>query len=222
MFCDNCKTFILVRNMFYEFEHIKRKAGRLIHGIGRHRGGRWGGSHHGAGHWGHRWGGDIPAARKLSASDLQLVILALLAEQPRHGYELIKVLEERSGGFYSPSPGVIYPALTYLEEIGFATFVPDGARKLYQITADGQAHLDGNRENADAILDALARIGSRMDNVRDAFAGIDDTAGSDDIRHAYHALKHALKRKRGCDPSEARRIVQILDRAAAEILGPNR
>ncbi len=203
--------------MFYEFEHLKRRAGRMLYAIGRHRGGHWPG--HGSGHWGHRWGGDVPGARKLSASDLQLIILALLAEQPRHGYELIKLLEERSGGFYSPSPGVIYPALTYLEEIGFATVEPDGARKLYLITAEGRAHLEAHRTNADAILDALARIGSRMDNVRDAFAGVDEASGSDDVRRAYHALKHALKRKRGCDPAEARRIVQILDQASADILG---
>ncbi len=210
--------------MFYEFEHLKRRAGRVLDAIGHRHGGRWSGHGigHGSGHWSHRWGGDVPAGRKLSASDLQLIILALLAEQPRHGYELIKLLEDRSGGFYSPSPGVIYPALTYLEEIGFATVEPDGARKLYKITVEGQAHLDAHRSNADAILDALARIGSRMDNVRDAFAGIDEAGGSEDIHRAYHALKHALKRKRGCDPAEARRIVQILDQASAEILGPAR
>ena len=208
--------------MFYEFEHLKRRAGRMLYAIGHRHGGHRPG--HGSGRWGHRWGGggDMPGARKLSASDLQLIILALLSEQPRHGYELIKLLEERSGGFYSPSPGVIYPALTYLEEIGFANVEPDGARKLYLITEQGKAHLEANRSTADAILDALARIGSRMDNVRNAFAGVDEeeAGGSDDIRQAYHALRHALKRKRGCDAAEARRIVQILDQASADILGP--
>src|SRR5512144_1736182 len=61
------------------------------------------------------------SGRKLGADHLQLVILALLEEKPRHGYEIIKALEERSGGFYSPSPGTIYPALTYLEELGYAS-----------------------------------------------------------------------------------------------------
>jgi DNA-binding PadR family transcriptional regulator len=208
--------------MFYEFEHLKRRAGRMLYAIGHRHGGHRPG--HGSGRWGHRWGGDVPGARKLSASDLQLIILAMLAEQPRHGYELIKLLEERSGGFYSPSPGVIYPALTYLEEIRFANVEPDGARKLYLITEQGKTHLDANRSTADAILDALARIGSRMENVRNAFAGVDDEAavGSDDVRRAYHALKHALKRMRGCDAAEARRIVQILDQASADILGKAR
>ena len=59
--------------------------------------------------------------RKLASVDLQLLILGLLAEKPRHGYEIIKALDERSKGFYVPSPGMVYPALTYLEEIGHAT-----------------------------------------------------------------------------------------------------
>jgi DNA-binding PadR family transcriptional regulator len=88
---------------------------------------------------GGRGGGDLPSGRKLSSADLQLVILALLAERPAHGYELIKTVEERSGGFYSPSPGVIYPALTYLDEIGQASVQQEGSRKLYSITDAGQA-----------------------------------------------------------------------------------
>ena len=78
------------------------------------------------------------AGRRLASGDLQLVLLALLAERPSHGYELIKALEERSGGFYSPSPGMIYPALTWLEEVGYASVAAEGAKKLYSITATGQ------------------------------------------------------------------------------------
>jgi DNA-binding PadR family transcriptional regulator len=165
-------------------------------------------------------GGDFPGARRLGAADLQLVILALLAERPAHGYELIKTLEERSGGFYSPSPGMIYPALTYLDEIGHAQVEQEGTRKLYSITPAGQSHLAANQTAAEAILDALSRIGGRMDQVREAFAGLDDLDGeaSDELLRARHALKHALYRKRGCDPAEARRIAQILDRATTEIL----
>ncbi|HEV2332187.1 MAG TPA: PadR family transcriptional regulator, partial [Gammaproteobacteria bacterium] len=70
------------------------------------------------GHRGEGMGGrGFRTGRKLASGDLQLVILSLLADKPRHGYEIIKDVEERSGGFYSPSPGVVYPALTYLEEI---------------------------------------------------------------------------------------------------------
>ena len=90
-------------------------------------------------------GGDFPGGRKLDAIDIQLVILALLAEQPAHGYELIKTLEERSGGFYTPSPGVIYPALTYLHEIGHTSVEQQGTRKLYSITPQGKAHLEASR-----------------------------------------------------------------------------
>ena len=135
-------------------------------------------------------GNDFTSGRKFEAVDLQLVILAFLAERPAHGYELIKTIEERSGGFYTPSPGVIYPALTYLSEIGHA------------------------------ILDALSRIGSRMDDVREAFAGVGDpdSGPSDEIHRARLALKDAIRRKRGCDPKEARRIAGILNRATADIL----
>jgi DNA-binding PadR family transcriptional regulator len=191
----------------------------FVCGFGRHRG-RQGFRHGTPGFMGGFSGGDFPAGRKLDAIDIQLVILALLAERPAHGYELIKTIEERSGGFYAPSPGVIYPALTYLNEIGHASVEQQGTRKLYSITAEGQTHLAANRVNAEAILDALSRIGGRMDQVREAFAGVGDfdAGASDEVHRARHALKHALHRKRGCDPDEARRIVKILDRATAEIL----
>src|SRR5271170_7034993 len=113
------------------------------HLFGRHRG-RHGFRHGGYGFLGGRGGGDFPGGRKLGSTDLQIVILALLAERSAHGYELIKTIEERSGGFYSPSPGVIYPALTFLDEIGHASVEQAGTRKLYSITALGKAHLASN------------------------------------------------------------------------------
>jgi len=169
-------------------------------------------------------GRGMPGGRKLSSADLQLVVLALLERQPAHGYELIRTLEETSNGFYTPSPGVIYPALTYLEEIGHAAVEPDGNRKLYSITPAGRADLDANRTAAEAMLDALGRIGERMEQVREAFAGLDalDPRAADELHRARHALKHALFSTRDCTPDEARRIAQILDRTTAEILGrPN-
>ncbi len=195
----------------------------MLHAIGHHRG---------RSRFGHRWDGglsrgfgggdDIPGGRKLSSAELQLVLLALLAEQPAHGYELIRSLEERSGGFYTPSPGMIYPALTYLEEIGRAVVTQDGNRKLYAITEAGRTHIDANREQANSILDALARIGGRMAQVREAFAGVHDAdpQGSEELHQARHAIKHALAQKRGCTAEEARRIAGILTRAAAEIMKP--
>ena len=127
----------------------------LLQAIGRHRG--RGGLGHGHGAFGRGFmGGDgVPGGRKLGAAELQLVLLALLAERPAHGYELIRMLEERSGGFYAPSPGMIYPALTYLEEIGHAAVTPEGNRKLYALTEAGRAHLDANREQAELILNFM-------------------------------------------------------------------
>ena len=87
-------------------------------------------------------GRGLGMGRKLASVDLQLLILGLLAEKPRHGYEIIKALDERSKGFYVPSPGMVYPALTYLEEIGHATVEADGARKLYHITEAGKEQLE--------------------------------------------------------------------------------
>jgi DNA-binding PadR family transcriptional regulator len=186
------------------------------HGM-RHRFGR--GGH---GFFGRGQGGDFPGSRRLGSQDLQLVILALLEKQPAHGYELIKRVEERSNGFYSPSPGVIYPALTFLEEIGHARVEQDATRKLYSITEQGTTHLAENRAEADAILDALSRIGRRMDDVREAFAGVSDLDGdaSDEMHRARHALKRALRSKHGSDAAELRRVAKILERAAAEILKP--
>ena len=191
----------------------------FFHAIGRHRGR---GGHGQAGFGRGFMGGDgVPGGRKLGAAELQLVLLALLAEQPAHGYELIRMLEERSGGFYAPSPGMVYPALTYIEEIGHAAVTPEANRKLYTLTEAGHAHLAANRDQAELMLDMLARIGRRMSQVREAFAGLDaaDPLAADQLHQARHALKHALMRKRDCAPDEARRITQILERATAEILG---
>ena len=186
----------------------------------RRGGGLHGWAHGAAGHWGFGASG-IPGGRRLSSADLQLVLLALLEQRPSHGYELIRELEERSKGFYTPSPGVIYPALTYLEEIGHASVAAEGNRKQYSITDVGRQHLSANRASAEAILEALGRIGGRMEQVREAFAGVADLdpQAHDDVHRARKALKHALVAKRHSGPEEARRIAAILQRAAAEIMG---
>ena len=136
---------------------------------------RWAAGRHGrAGHgrgfgWGGRYGmggGDERAGRMLAQGDLRLIALALIAEQPRHGYEIIKLLEEKTEGGYSPSPGIVYPTLTYLEETGYLTSQADGAKRLYTITAEGQAHLKENRAFVDALLQRLATAGERFDRMR--------------------------------------------------------
>src|SRR3984885_11129432 len=112
--------------------------------------------------------GGFGMGRKLASVDLQLLVLALLADKPYHGYEIIKALDERSKGFYVPSPGMVYPALTYLEEIGHATVEADGPRKLYHITDAGKEHLDSNQSTADALFAQFGRVAERMDRVRRA------------------------------------------------------
>ena len=164
--------------------------------------------------------------RKLGSSDLQLLILRLLAEKPRHGYEVIKELDARSKGFYVPSPGMVYPALTYLEEIGHATVAVEGTRKLYSITEPGNEHLRRNLAAADALLTQFGRVGDRMDRVRRAMQ--DDEAGEPeldgrprgghrDLKRALHDLRSALGDKWHSSSEEQQRITAILQRAIAEI-----
>jgi DNA-binding PadR family transcriptional regulator len=106
-------------------------------------------------HGRHGRGGGL--GRFFAHGDLRLVILHLIAEKPRHGYEIIKAIEEQVAGAYSPSPGVIYPTLTLLEELGYVTVSPgDGAKKLHEITAEGRAFLDANHRALDAVLARMA------------------------------------------------------------------
>src|ERR1700749_491995 len=125
--------------MSNEYHIFKGCGSHWLYGMagrrGRHRFGRGGPGFMGRG------GGFPGAARRLDSDDLHLVILALLADLPSHGYDLIKALEERPGRFYSPSPGVIYPALTFLDETGQARAEQDGTRKLYRITPEGESRL---------------------------------------------------------------------------------
>ena len=196
---------------------------------GRERGcvGRHGRRHGFAGVLGGMLGhGDIGwygfrAGRKLGAEDLQLVILALLAEKPAHGYEIIKALGERSGGFYSPSPGMVYPALTYLEEIGYASVEAEGTRKRYQITDAGRAHLEANRNVADTMLAQLKWIGAKMEHMRRAFSNEGEPADErlTQLSEARSRLRAALIERRGASEDEQRRIAEILDRATKEIRG---
>src|ERR1700755_2653569 len=115
----------------------------------------------GFGRPGHRRHGPFSRERRggrpFDYGELRLLALAMIAEQPRHGYELMKAIEERMGGTYSPSPGVIYPTLAWLEDMGYAAVeTQDAGRKRYRITAEGEAFLTANRA---AVDDLLARLG---------------------------------------------------------------
>ena len=94
--------------------------------------------------------------------ELRLVLLKLIEEQPRHGYDLIRDIEERTSGAYAPSPGVIYPTLTMLEDMGLIEEQKaEGAKKLFAITNAGQAHLTEREEEVEALFARLTDIGSR-------------------------------------------------------------
>ena len=121
---------------------------------------------------------------------------------------------------------MIYPALTYLEEIGHATVEAEGTKKLYRITDEGRRYLDQNRAVVDAILSELERIGGKMERIRRVFTGQESPGGdgddvfhgSDELRAARRMLKMALHQKHHCSAEEGRRIAEILTRAAADIL----
>src|SRR5215218_2343097 len=110
--------------------------------------------------------GRTPWRHGRAQGDSRLIALALIAEQPRHGYEIIKLLEDKTAGWYSPSPGIVYPTLTYLEEVGYLTAQPEGAKRLYTITAEGRAHLEENRDFVDAVLERLGAMGERVTRMR--------------------------------------------------------
>ena len=127
---------------------------KFFHGR-RYARGEWPGRHGERGA-SHMRGG---RGRVFDQGDLRFVMLRLIAEKPRHGYDLIKEIEERLGGAYSPSPGVIYPTLTLLEEMGQASITAsDGGKKLYAITAEGEAALAANKTAVDAIFARIAAV----------------------------------------------------------------
>lgn len=169
--------------------------------------------------------GGFPFGRFVGEGELRLIVLSLINEAPRHGYEIIKALEARSHGFYSPSPGVIYPTLTYLEEAGQAASSADGNKKVFTITDAGRAHLEQNRTEADAILSRIEWIGARLSQARQFFEhgeGQRDTDIPDvipELNAARRALKAALKGKLGASVEEQHRIADLLLKAAKEIAG---
>lgn len=199
-----------------------RGGGRGGRGGGRHGPGP-GGGFPGGFPGGFDGGDGFPRGRKFSSDDLQSLLLALLEDQPSHGYELIKALETRSNGFYSPSPGMIYPALTYLEELGFVTVEVEGNRKRYALADPGREHLAANRERVDMMLAKLSHIARKMDSVRRALAGDPNEVGEDgwlpELIQARHELKTALFSRENVPVAEQRRIAAILRRATQEIEG---
>ena len=185
---------------------------------GRHRRGRFRGFRHRHGHHGMDGDDMMRAGRMLAQGDLRLIALALIAEQPRHGYEIIKLLEEKTADWYSPSPGIVYPTLTYLEEVGYVTAQTEGAKKLYAITAEGKAYLAQNRDLADAVLDRLAAIGERAARWRRASGReADERRLPPLVAAAFDNLRQAASKRIDDDAKAEARIVELLARAAMDL-----
>ncbi|NYF79647.1 helix-turn-helix transcriptional regulator [Granulicella arctica] len=135
------------------------------------------------------------------------MILQLIAEKPSYGYEIIKSIQERLGGSYAPSPGVVYPMLTMLEEMGHATVVSEGARKLYTITEEGSMSLAENKAIVDAIF-------ARIDRVR----GEQTSEGAQQIERAVANFRMALRMRTGkLTTEQVHAITDIIDAAAKQI-----
>lgn len=170
--------------------------------FGHHRGGRHGGHFFREGPGGR--------GRVFDQGELRFVLLALIAEAPRHGYEIIKAIEDRLGGSYSPSPGVVYPTLTLLNELGYATVSETGGgRKLYTITEEGRAHLAANQPTVDAVFARMQRASASTSGGR-----------APQVVRAIENMKTALRLRLSRGPlaeGEAQAIADALDAAARAI-----
>jgi DNA-binding PadR family transcriptional regulator len=176
-------------------DHIRHGGG----GFGRGPFGGWRGRHGGF---------ERREGRMFDGGELRLVILALVAEKPRYGYEIIKELGERVGGEYSPSPGVVYPTLTMLEEMGYASASQDQqGRKLSTLTLEGEKVLADNKAQIDAIFARFGDSDSRF-------------AGFISVKRAMLNLRATLRlrlRGRAATPEQIQAIVDALDAAAKAI-----
>ena len=188
--------------------------GRDFFGFGCDNRGKW--SWSGSGDW-----GDWPkrgqrmharAARFFEQGDLKYVILRMLEEKPRHGYDIIKELENRFGGSYAPSPGTVYPTLTMLEDLGYARVVPEeGGKKIYEITDEGRKHLAEHRTTVDDIFERIGRF----------VEGFTDTPMIE-LNQAFQRLAKATYKTATSqirDKETLEKIRDILRRATEEIDG---
>ena len=158
-------------------------------------------------------GGGRGGARVFGHGGLRFVLLQLIADKPAHGYELIKAIEDRLGGSYAPSPGVVYPTLTLLEELGHLSVesgAEGGGRKRYSITASGQEFLAANREMADAMM---ARMSGGVD-------GAGPRGGRPpQVTRAIENLKLAMRMRLSgvLTEQQAHDFAAVLDSAAQQI-----
>src|SRR6266480_2205784 len=163
--------------------------------------------------WGGRGksrGGPFGGGRMFDQGHLKFVILRLLAEKPRHGYEIIKEIEDRFGGAYAPSPGTVYPTLTMLEDLGYARARPEeGGKKIYEITDQGRKHLEEHSATVDDIFERIAKF----------VEGFFD-APMADLKRSMASLGRATFYVASRSPNDKDRLAkisEILKRAAVEI-----
>ena len=188
------------------FRHFMHEAERRGCGSRHHEHfARFGGRHE---HFGRGFPGS--RERMFDSGELQLVILHLLAEQPSYGYQLIKTMEDRLAGGYAPSPGVIYPTLTLLEEQGFATATTSEAgKKVYTVTDAGKEHLQTNKRRLDEILARLEHAGQGFQRGR-----------APDIMRAFMNLRGAVKSRvtrPGLTAEQLKKIAEAINNAAKAI-----
>ena len=192
------------RNHSHDGHHHGGQGHRFARGEHGHDGLHFG---HGRAHHG---GVRSGLGRFFAHGDLRLVVLHLIAERPRHGYEVIKAIEERVAGAYSPSAGVVYPTLTLLEDLGYVTVdTGDGGRKLHTITAEGRAFLDANRAAVDALLAYMDEAGRMRGSGR-----------APQIMRAMENLKLALRMRLARGPlteDQANAVAAALDTAATSV-----
>ena len=182
-------------------------AGLFAMGFGP-RGGGW---NRGWSGWDSDWGGGRGGRRRrqFDSGELRLLLLQLIAEKPRHGYDLIRAIEELSEGQYAPSPGVVYPTLTMLSDMGLIEEAPgEGSRKAYQVTDEGRAHLEEKADEVSDLRERLNVLGERRN------------AGGAPIKRAVgnllSALWHRVTRDE-VDEKTLHDIAAILDEAAQKI-----
>jgi DNA-binding PadR family transcriptional regulator len=165
--------------------------------------------------WQREWGAGIRHGKRwrrgqvFESGEMKYVILRLLREKPSHGYELIKAMEDRFGGWYSPSPGTVYPTLQLLEDQGYVRVVETEGRKTYHITPEGEAFLDEHRDTIDEMFDRV------RETVRDFASGAMGDLSQAFTRLAALAWRDAWRH--GAADERTKRIVEILNRAADEI-----
>ena len=150
------------------------------------------------------------ARRMFEGGELRLVLLKLIVDEPRHGYDLIRAIEEMTGGEYAPSPGVVYPTLTLLQDMGLIVEAEvEGARKPFEATNEGRAYLDERSEEAEALFERLRDLAPREENMAGPAIGRA-------VRNLMTALGHRLKSE-GFDEDLFLEVAAILDEAAQKI-----